>query len=394
MHLLEVFWIFLRLGLTSFGGPVAHLGYFHDEFVSRKKWINEHAYAELVALCQFLPGPASSQVGMAIGLSRAGYLGAIAAWIGFTLPSALLLILFAFGISQFSSVLNSGSLHGLKIAAVAIVAQAIWAMSIKLCTHKIRIGIAVGSAIFIALNPSSLAQITAIIIGGILGILFLRSHDQLPHIPISHKSSKRVGLGLLFIFLSLLIVLPIASKTTQNNTLKQFDSFYRAGSLVFGGGHVVLPLLKTEVVNTGRVSNEVFMAGYGAAQAIPGPLFAFTAYLGAVSNVTPSGLVGALLCLVAAFLPSYLLIVGILPYWENLRKYKNMQFAIQGINAVVVGLLFAAFYNPVWTSAIFSLRDFGVAASAFLLLIFWKVPSWLVVLLCALLGALFSGLIP
>lgn len=388
MNIVEVFWIFLRLGLTSFGGPIAHLGYFHDEFVTKRKWINEHAYVDLVALCQFLPGPASSQVGIALGLSRAGYLGAIAAWIGFTLPSAIILVLFAFGISTLSGSIHQGYLHGLKIAAVAVVAQAIWAMSAKLCPDKIRASIAIAAAIVVSLIPSAFAQVGIIILGGILGVLLLKKGEHLPHVPITSKSSKTAGVGLLLVFFSLLLTLPILAGQTHNSAIKQFDSFFRAGSLVFGGGHVVLPLLKAEVVDTGRVTNEAFMAGYGAAQAIPGPLFTFSAYLGAISSDSSSGILGAALCLVAAFLPSYLLIVGVLPFWEDLRKHEKMKLAMKGINASVVGLLISAFYNPVWSSAIFNIRDFSLALGVFVLLVFWKAPSWLVVIICALLSGL------
>lgn len=383
-NIFEVFWIFLKLGFTSFGGPIAHLGYFHDEFVLRRKWLDEHAYADLVALCQFLPGPASSQVGMALGFSRAGYFGAIAAWIGFTLPSAALLVLFAFGISSLTGTIHLSYLHGLKIVAVSIVAHAIWGMSTKICPDKIRATMAVVAAILASLMTSALAQIGIIAAGGAIGIALLKNNDQLPHSPFSTKSSRRAGTFLLAVFAVILIGLPLLVSLYNNVALKQFDSFYRAGSLVFGGGHVVLPLLKNEVVTSGWVSNESFMAGYGAAQAIPGPLFSFSAYLGAVSSVQPSGIIGALICLIAAFLPSFLLVLGVLPFWENLRKFDQMKFAMKGINATVVGLLLAAFYNPVWSSAIFTAKDFAIALGAFLLLMFWKAPSWLVVILTAL----------
>lgn len=386
----EVLWIFLKLGLTSFGGPIAHLGYFHDEFVLRRKWLDEHAYADLVALCQFLPGPASSQVGMALGFSRARYLGAIAAWIGFTIPSAALLVLFAFGISSLTGTIHLSYLHGLKIVAVAIVAHAIWGMSTKLCSDKIRATMAIVAAILASLMTSALAQIGIIAVGGILGIALLKNNDQLPHSPFSTKSSRVAGTFLLAVFVAILIGLPFVANLYNNIALKQFDSFYRAGSLVFGGGHVVLPLLKNEVVNSGWVSNESFMAGYGAAQAIPGPLFSFSAYLGAVSSVEPSGVLGALICLIAAFLPSFFLVLGVIPFWENLRKFDQMKFAMKGINATVVGLLLAAFYNPVWTSAIFTTKDFAIAIGAFLLLMFWKAPSWLVVILTAVTAGLLT----
>lgn len=389
-NLIEVFWIFLKLGLTSFGGPIAHLGYFHDEFVVRRKWLNEHAYADLVALCQFLPGPASSQVGMALAFSRAGYPGAIAAWIGFTIPSAAILVLFALGVSNLTGTIHLSYLHGLKIVAVAIVAHAIWGMSTKLCPDKVRATMAIVAAILASMMTSALAQIAIIAAGGALGIALLKNNEQLPHSPFSTKSSRTAGTILLAVFVAILIGLPLLANLNNRSTLKQFDSFYRAGSLVFGGGHVVLPLLKNEVVNSGWVSNESFMAGYGAAQAIPGPLFSFSAYLGAASKVQPSGVIGALICLIAAFLPSFLLVLGVLPFWENLRKFDKMKFAMKGINATVVGLLLAAFYNPVWTSAIFTAQDFAIAIGAFLLLMFWKAPSWLVVLLTALTAGLLT----
>lgn len=385
---LEVFLVFLRLGLTSFGGPIAHLGYFHDEFVTRRKWINEHAYADLVALCQFLPGPASSQVGIALGLSRAGYVGALVAWLGFTLPSAVLLVLFAFGVSKFSDYIPLGALHGLKVAAVAIVAQAIWGMSIKLCPDRERASIATVASVIASVFSTGLVQIIIIILSGVFGVFYLRKEQLLPHMPLTTKVTKMVGALLLIIFFSILLLSPLLSQMFQTHAIQLFDSFFRAGSLVFGGGHVVLPLLKNEVVNSGWVTNDAFLAGYGAAQAIPGPLFTFTAYLGAASTAPPSGVFGAAICLFAAFLPSFLLTIGALPFWEKLRKYDNMKFAIHGINAAVVGLLIAAFYNPVWTSGILNVKDFCLLLVAYLLLVFWKTPSWLVVITCALLGGL------
>jgi len=386
-RLVEVLIVFLRLGFTSFGGPIAHLSYFHDEFVKRKKWIEENAYADLVSLCQFLPGPASSQVGMAIGFSRAGYLGAILAWIGFTIPSAIILVLFGLGISTYQ--LSDSWLHGLKIVAVAVVAQAVWGMAVKLCPDKQRATIAVVAAVIAVVSTSAIVQIFVIILGGLVGILILRKHQELPHIPINSTISRTTGSILLLIFLSLLIVLPLIANRSGNQSLRFFDSFFRAGSLVFGGGHVVLPLLQAEVVPSGWVSKEMFMAGYGAAQAIPGPLFSFSAYLGAVSQVEPSRWIGAAICLVAAFLPSFLLIIGVLPFWEKLRRHREMRHAMQGINAAVVGLLLAAFYNPVWTSAINFPKDFALAAICFLLLVFWAIPSWVVVVLSAIAGGIF-----
>jgi chromate transporter len=383
--MLEVFLVFLKLGLTSFGGPVAHLGYFHNEFVLRRKWLEEKAYSDLVALCQFLPGPASSQVGMALGLSRAGYLGALAAWLGFTLPSAIILVLFAFGINHWGMALQSNWLHGLKIAAVAVVAQAVLSMGKKLCPDIPRAMIALSAAAAAFFLPFALTQIFIILGGGIIGYFFLRNLEILPLTPFSSKVSRKVGSVLLILFFVILLGAPLLS--TFGTEWKVIDSFYRAGALVFGGGHVVLPLLKSAVVDTGWVSNDAFMAGYGAAQAIPGPLFTFTAYLGAMMNTEPSGILGAIICLIAAFLPSLLLIIGIMPFWDQVRKIKGTQFALHGINAAVVGILLAAFYNPVWTSAIFKAQDFALALGAFLLLL-KKVPSWLVVLLCAAIAAL------
>lgn len=379
--LFEVFIVFLRLGFTSFGGPIAHLGYFHDEFVARRKWIDEHSYADLVALCQFLPGPASSQVGISLGLSRAGIMGAIIAWVGFTLPSAILLVLFGLGVSKFNSHINSSFLHGLEVAAVAVVAQAIWGMAAKLCPDKKRATIAVAASILVSLISSAWIQVGVIILSGVWGWFFLKSYTELPHIPIKTNLSKKVGTVSLVIFFALILILPFAARTTDLQIVKYFDSFFRAGSLVFGGGHVVLPLLQSEVVPTGWVSNEAFMTGYGAAQAIPGPLFTFTAYLGAVSQMEPSGWLGAGICLLAAFLPSFLLVIGAIPFWEQLRRHEKVRYSMQGINAAVVGLLLAAFYNPVWTSAILSPKDFSLALAAFLLLTFWKTPSWAVVMM-------------
>lgn len=387
MKVWDVFWVFLRLGLTSFGGPIAHLGYFHEAFVVRRKWLQEAAYADLVALCQFLPGPASSQVGMALGFSRAGYLGALAAWLGFTLPSALLMMLFALSVAEFSDYLPAGALHGLKVVAVAVVAQAIWGLGIKLCPDRKRLSLAVAASLWISLWPTAGAQIAIVIAGGLFGLFALRTQNPLPHTPIQVPTSRAMGLVFLSAFFALLVGLPWLAKTTGNPALRQLDSYYRVGSLVFGGGHVVLPLLKNEVVGPGWVSQSDFVAGYGAAQGIPGPLLSLSAYLGAVASVPPSGLWGGLLCLGAIFLPSFLLILGVLPFWENLRQHQSMRFAMSGINAAVVGLLISAFYHPVWTSAILNARDFSLGLAAFALLAFWKTPSWLVVLLCAGIGA-------
>ena len=379
----EIFLIFLRLGVTSFGGPIAHIGYFRQEFVERRKWLDEHAYADLVALCQFLPGPASSQIGIALGLSRGGFPGAIASWLGFTLPSAIALVLFGMGLTIMGDTLGSQWLHGLKVVAVAVVAQALWGMGKTLCPDKLRATFAVCAASVAMLFPSSIGQVAVIILSALFGCALLRPSSALPHTLIQTTTSRIAGMLLLSLFFLLLFVLPLVATGSDSYLLQLFDSFYRSGSLVFGGGHVVLPLLQAQVVPPGWVTNEVFLAGYGAAQAVPGPLFTFAAFLGAVSTQTPSGWLGAGVALVAIFLPAFLLIAGTLPFWEHLRRYGAMQRAMLGINAGVVGILLAAFYNPVWTSAIRSAADFSLAAIAFLLLVFWKCPPWLVVILAA-----------
>ncbi len=374
----DVFWTFLRLGLTSFGGPVAHIGYFREEFVVRRKWLDDRSYADLVALCQFLPGPASSQVGLAVGLSRAGYPGALAAWAGFTLPSALALILFAFGVSFFGDQANTWWLKGLKIAAVAVVAHAVWGMAQSLTPDKERATLAIIAAAIALLISGVWGQLAAIGLGAVAGLTMLRSAESskdLATLPL--QTTKSTALVALAIFFLLLLGLPILAAQMNVQGLSLFDSFYRSGSLVFGGGHVVLPLLQSEVVPPGLTTNDQFLAGYGAAQAVPGPLFTFAAYLGAVIN----GWIGALICLIAIFLPSFLLVIAALPFWEELRRRPIAQSALRGVNAAVVGLLLAAFYNPVWVSGVMSSKDFVLAAFAFLMLAIWKVAPWLVVAL-------------
>ncbi|OGP28588.1 MAG: hypothetical protein A2038_06900 [Deltaproteobacteria bacterium GWA2_57_13] len=390
--LLEVLWVSTRLGLTCFGGPIAHLGYFHEEYVKQRKWVDEQSYADLVALCQFLPGPASSQVGIAIGIARARLLGGIAAWLGFTLPSALALIAFAFGVSALVDSTAAGWLHGLKIVAVAVVAQAVWGMARSLCPDRERATLAILTAIVTLAWQSAVGQVLSIAIAGLVGSVIFpgTTSSSLSHMrfPVGKKS----GIAAWVIFFTLLLGLPLLRQIAPSHGLEVFDSFFRVGSLVFGGGHVVLPLLQTEVVGPGWVTNEQFVAGYGAAQAVPGPLFTFAAYLGAVMGPEPNGWTGALLALVAIFLPSFLLITGALPFWDLLRSVPLFQSALKGINAAVVGLLLAALYRPVWTSAIYSPGDFGLGLFAFGLLMLWKLPPWLVVVLTAIGGEILSRL--
>jgi chromate transporter len=387
----EVFRAFLKLGLTSFGGPVAHLGYFREEFVTRRRWLDEQAYADLVALCQFLPGPASSQVGMAIGLSRAGFPGALAAWTAFTLPSAILLVLFALGVAAIGDLSGAGWLRGLKIVAVAVVAQAVLGMAQTLCPDRPRATLAVVAAAIVLFEPTAYGQVGAILLGGIAGLVLLRSDTSAGHAHFAVPVSRTTATTALVLFLALLLGLPVLAAATDWMALRLVDGFYRAGSLVFGGGHVVLPLLQAEVVNPGWVTRDAFVAGYGAAQAVPGPLFTFAAYLGAVLQPEPSGLTGALICLLAIFLPSFLLVVGTLPFWDALRARPQAQAALRGVNAAVVGVLLAALYNPVWITGIEMPGDFALAAAAFLLLVMWKTPPWLVVILSAAAGMALAG---
>ena len=388
----QVFLIFLKLGLTSFGGPVAHLGYFRDEFVGKRQWLSDQQYADIVALCQFLPGPASSQVGIAIGLSRAGHLGALCAWLGFTMPSAILLIIFALGVAQYSDIATSGILHGLKIAAVAIVAQALWGMGRNLCPDKSRITIMVITACFVLAVPSAFGQVMAIMIAGIVGIVLFKpeiSDQAALKLPISMK----MGGFWLSIFFILLIILPVFAWLLPSTTLAIVDDFYRAGSLVFGGGHVVLPLLQAEVVETGMMNKDLFLAGYGATQIVPGPLFTFAAFLGASMNDAPNGWLGGMIALVAIFLPSFLLVLGVLPFWEQLRCHSRTKAALMSVNAAVVGLLLAAFYQPIWINTILNATDFSLALIAFVALMYWKLPVWFVVITCGGLGWLSNFLI-
>jgi len=390
----EVFAVFLRLGLTSFGGPIAHLGYFHEEFVTRRRWLDEKTYADLVALCQFLPGPASSQVGFSIGLIRASYRGALAAWTGFTLPSAIALILFAYGAGALSGPIGAGLLHGLKLVAVAIVAQAVWGMARTLCPDRERASIAVVAALIILFSTSSVTQIGAILLGGVAGLWLLRGAETVASGQMPVPLSRKAGFIALTMFSVMLFGLPIVQGVAPTPGVALFEAFYRSGALVFGGGHVVLPLLREAFVTPGWVSDDAFLAGYGAAQAVPGPLFTFAAYLGAVVNTSPHGLVGAAIGLIGIFLPGILILVGTLPFWDAFRKRTDAQAAMRGINAAVVGLLGAALYNPVWTSSVKTPGDFGVALVGFALLTAWKAPPLLVVVVGALGGiALAAGVL-
>jgi chromate transporter len=392
---LEVLGVATRLGLTSFGGPIAHLGYFHEEYVVRRRWIDEARYADLVALCQFLPGPASSQVGIAVGILRAGLPGGVAAWLGFTLPSAFALVLFAYALRTIG-VGDAGWLHGLKVVAVAVVAQAVWTMARNLTPDRTRASLAILASLVVLASRTPISQVLVIVVAGLIGWMFLRTTQPVtPATPSATHVARGKGLALmsLGLFFALLVGLPIARQVAPSHPLAVFDSFYRTGSLVFGGGHVVLPLLQSEVVTPGWVTNEEFIAGYGAAQAVPGPLFTFAAYLGAVMHQPPDGWMGAAWALIAIFLPSFFLVTGALPFWESLRGRSSSQAALSGINCAVVGLLLAAFFDPVWTSAITSRADFGLALVAFAMLVFWRVPPWLVVVIAAIGGALIAKVV-
>ncbi len=384
----EVFLAFLKLGLTSFGGPIAHLGYFRDELVLRRKWIDEKGYADLVALSQFLPGPASSQVGFALGLLRGGPLGALAAWAAFTLPSALLLLIFAIGASAFEGPIGQGIIEGLKIVAVAIVAHAVWGMARSLAPDRERATIALGAVLIAILVAGSFGQVAAILVGGLAGLIVCRQAGAAVSGHVEFPVSRTFGAVCLAVFIALLIGLPLAAAVVPSQALAVFDSFYRAGSLVFGGGHVVLPLLEAEVVRTGGVTPSEFLAGYGAAQAVPGPLFTFAAYLGAVLGPEPNGLAGAMIALVAVFLPGFLLLIGVIPFWDAFRARPSAQALMRGANAAVVGILGAALYDPVFTSAVVGPLQFALALTCFVLLMAWKAPPWTVVIVAAIGGAL------
>lgn len=390
----HLFFIFLRLGLTSFGGPVAHLGYFRAEFVQRRRWLSERAYADLVALCQFLPGPASSQVGMALGLVRGGWGGALAAWAGFTLPSALLLMALAVGLSAWSDLVPPGVLHGLKVVAVAVVAQAVWGMARTLCKGPARMAIMLVSALALWRWSGVGAQVGVMLLAGLLGwALWGRGAGAGPahaDAPLPLPLGRRGGAVLLALFGALLVLLPLVAHAGPGRLWALVDAFYRAGALVFGGGHVVLPLLQAEVVQTGWVAPDAFLAGYGLAQAVPGPLFTFAAFLGASVQGWPSGVLGAAVCLVSIFVPAFLLVAGALPFWEPLRASRAAQGALAGVNAAVVGLLLAALIDPVGASALHGGADVALALAAFGALQWARLPPWTVVLACAAAGGILA----
>ncbi|MFG1330645.1 chromate efflux transporter [Xanthobacter autotrophicus] len=384
----EVFLAFLKLGLTSFGGPVAHLGYFRDELVLRRRWMDDAAYGDLVALCQFLPGPASSQLGFALGLLRGGgLLGGLAAWAGFTLPSAIALTACALGAASLAG--TDGVLHGLKLVAVAVVAQAVWGMTRTLTPDRARAGIALAALALVVFAGSALGQVAAIALGALAGLVLCaeaapaRGDVPGPEPTLAVPLSRRTGALLLALFAGLLVVPPVIAAASGIQGLALFDAFYRSGALVFGGGHVVLPLLQAEVVASGWVSASTFLAGYGLAQAVPGPLFTFAAYLGAAMGPEPNGIAGAAIALGAIFLPGLLLVTGVLPFWDQLRRRTRAQAAMRGANAAVVGLIGAALYSPVFTGAVFDAPDFVAAVAGFLLLTVWRVPPLAVVVLLA-----------
>ncbi len=386
---LEVFLVFLKLGLTSFGGPIAHLGYFRDEAVGRRKWIDDAGFADLVALCQFLPGPASSQVGFSLGVLRGnGLIGGLAAWLGFTMPSAVILFSFALGASAFTGSGAQGILHGLKLVAVAVIADAIRGMAKSLTPDRTRAGIALAAVAVVVFAGGSSGQIGAIALGAVAGLGLCRGEASAQPGNLRFPVSRRSGAIALVLFAAFFALPPLAAGMTGFHALALFDAFYRSGALVFGGGHVVLPLLQAEVVAPGWAANETFLAGYGLAQAVPGPLFTFAAYLGAVMGPAPNGLAGSIIALVAIFLPGLLLGYGMLPFWDALRLRPAAQAAMRGANAAVVGILAAALYDPVWTNSVLSPPDFALALAGFLLLSVWKVQPWIVVLALAAGGML------
>jgi chromate transporter len=386
----EVLRIFAKLGVTCFGGPIAHIGYFRNEFVVRRQWLDDAAYANLVGLCQFLPGPASSQVGFCLGLLRAGYLGGFAAWAGFTLPSAILLVLFAYLGHALQGPTALGLLHGLKLVAVAIVGNAVWSMARVLSPDRQRASIAAVAGLIVLATASYAAQIVAIAFGGIAGFWLCRANLIIPASAINIHVSRSVGFAALGIFFVLLIGLPVLHSITGSESVALFDAFYRSGALVFGGGHVVLPLLHEAVVAPGWISDDTFLIGYGAAQAVPGPLFTFSAYLGTLVAISPNGVLGAITSLIAIFLPGLLVLTGTLPFWEQFRRRTGAQAIMRGVNASVVGLLGAALYHPVWTGAVRGPADVVLAVAGFLALTLWRLPSWAVIVFLAVTGALIT----
>ncbi|RKK05952.1 chromate efflux transporter [Pseudoroseomonas wenyumeiae] len=383
----EILLVFLRLGLTSFGGPIAHIGYFREEFVTRQRWLDEKGYADLVALGQFLPGPASSQVGFALGLLRGGLPGGAAAWLGFTMPSALVMLLTAYGVDALAGETGAGVVHGLKLVAVAVVAQAVWGMANGLCPDRPRATLAILTAVALLLLPSALTQVGVLLAGAAAGLSLYRSttaaasDDALPF-----RVPRAAAVLALALFPVLLIGLPLLATATGSHAVETIDAFYRAGSLVFGGGHVVLPLLERAMVPTGWISADAFLAGYGVTQAVPGPLFTFAAFLGAAQSPWPNGVLGGAIALLAVFLPGILLMYGMLPFWDALRQRPAARAALMGVNAAVVGILAAALFDPIWTSTVRTPADFAIALLAFAALVLWRVPAWLVVVLTSAAG--------
>lgn len=382
----EVFGAFLKLGLTSFGGPIAHIGYFRDAFVVRRRWLDETAFGEIVSLCQFLPGPTSSQVGFALGLMRAGPLGALAAWTAFTLPSAVMMTMLALGAASLRGAWIGGLVHGLKLVAVAVVAQAVLSMARTLTPDVRRAAIALVAAGIVIFASAFIGQIAAILTGAVLGMVLCRVQAEGAPIPAALPVSRTAGLTAMAVFVVLLAGGWLLATTTHDPAVAHFDAFYRSGALVFGGGHVVLPLLQQAVVTPGWIGQDSFLAGYGAAQAMPGPLFAFAAYLGAALQHPPNGVAGAALALVAIFLPGLLVLVGVMPFWNALRRHAAARAALVGTSAAVVGVLAAALYDPIWTSAVHSRADFFAAALGFVMLTALRAPPIAVVALGALLG--------
>lgn len=386
---LKIFLTFLVLGATAFGGPVAHFGYFRTEFVDRRRWIDERGFADLVSLCQFLPGPASSQTGIAIGMIQRGWAGGFAAWLGFTTPAAIIMIGLGFGLSFAQTAAGQGVIHGLKLAAVAVVANALWGMARSACGSPLKASFAAAACVAILFAGSAWFQVAVIALAAIAGSLLIRDEPAKIEVPDTRTGGRMIGAALFVVFLLLLFGLPLLVKASASGNLEAFASFYRVGSLVFGGGHVVLPLLEAELVPTGWMSTDAFLAGYGAAQAIPGPMFALTGYLGNVINPGGGylgGWTGGLIAIVAVFLPSFLLLGAALPYWDSLRSRGRIRCALSGVNAAVVGLLLAVLYSPVWTSTVEDTSDFATVVIAAVLLAMWRLPSWLVVMLAAIAG--------